>query len=103
MKTLQERATDAMAMLHDVPSPCISHCSMRESDGLCEGCFRTLAEIVLGRKWTTRKSASLEGTGATQSLIAITEATHETHYFLLDFISPYAWLAFQKLPRRCKV
>jgi predicted Fe-S protein YdhL (DUF1289 family) len=46
MKTLQERATDAMAMLHDVPSPCISRCSMRESDGLCEGCFRTLAEIV---------------------------------------------------------
>jgi predicted Fe-S protein YdhL (DUF1289 family) len=46
MKTLQERAADAMAMLHDVPSPCISHCIMRESDGLCEGCFRTLPEIV---------------------------------------------------------
>jgi predicted Fe-S protein YdhL (DUF1289 family) len=46
MKTLQERAAEAMVMLHDVPSPCISECRVRESDGLCEGCLRTLAEIV---------------------------------------------------------
>lgn len=47
MKTLQERAADAMAVPHDLPSPCISVCRMREADGLCEGCWRTLDEIAL--------------------------------------------------------
>jgi predicted Fe-S protein YdhL (DUF1289 family) len=41
-----ERARDAIAVRHDVPSPCISLCRMRERDGLCEGCWRTLDEIV---------------------------------------------------------
>ena len=47
MKTLQERAADAMAVQHDLASPCISVCRMRESDCLCEGCWRTLDEIAL--------------------------------------------------------
>jgi predicted Fe-S protein YdhL (DUF1289 family) len=46
MKTMQERAAEAMAVPRDVPSPCISLCRMRESDGLCEGCWRTLDEIA---------------------------------------------------------
>jgi predicted Fe-S protein YdhL (DUF1289 family) len=29
-----------------VPSPCISVCRMDAATGLCEGCFRTIDEIV---------------------------------------------------------
>ena len=29
-----------------VPSPCISVCRMDAASGLCEGCFRTIDEIV---------------------------------------------------------
>lgn len=29
-----------------VPSPCISICRMDAGSGLCEGCFRTIDEIV---------------------------------------------------------
>lgn len=29
-----------------VPSPCISVCRMNPHTGLCEGCFRTIDEIV---------------------------------------------------------
>jgi len=29
-----------------VPSPCISVCRMDTASGLCEGCFRTIDEIV---------------------------------------------------------
>lgn len=28
-----------------VPSPCISVCRISATDGLCEGCFRTLGEV----------------------------------------------------------
>ena len=31
-----------------VPSPCISICRMDEKTGLCEGCQRTIDEIVRG-------------------------------------------------------
>lgn len=30
----------------DVPSPCVSICSMNAATGLCEGCFRTRGEIA---------------------------------------------------------
>lgn len=30
----------------DLPSPCVSVCRMREDNGLCEGCFRSIAEIT---------------------------------------------------------
>jgi len=33
-----------------VPSPCISLCKMNQQTGLCEGCFRTIDEIVT---WST--------------------------------------------------
>ncbi|MEO8407612.1 MAG: DUF1289 domain-containing protein [Oxalobacteraceae bacterium] len=29
-----------------LPSPCINVCTMDETSGLCQGCGRTLAEIV---------------------------------------------------------
>jgi predicted Fe-S protein YdhL (DUF1289 family) len=29
-----------------VPSPCISLCKMNRDTGICEGCFRTIDEIV---------------------------------------------------------
>ena len=29
-----------------LPSPCISHCVMDQASGLCEGCQRTIDEIV---------------------------------------------------------
>ena len=29
-----------------IPSPCIEVCRMNELTGLCEGCWRSLAEIV---------------------------------------------------------
>ncbi|MEI8324166.1 MAG: DUF1289 domain-containing protein [Betaproteobacteria bacterium] len=46
MKSMPQRAADALAVPHAVPSPCISVCRMRACDGLCEGCWRTLDEIV---------------------------------------------------------
>lgn len=33
-----------------IPSPCISICRMNPATGLCEGCFRTIDEIV---QWGT--------------------------------------------------
>ena len=31
---------------NQVPSPCISVCTMDDASGLCEGCFRTIDEIA---------------------------------------------------------
>ena len=46
MKSLAERTEQATAPRGEVPSPCISVCRMRASDGLCEGCWRRLDEIA---------------------------------------------------------
>lgn len=35
-----------MTLPEPVPSPCISVCRMNASTGLCEGCYRTIDEIV---------------------------------------------------------
>jgi len=40
------RAMLAKATGQNVPSPCISVCCMSEQTGLCEGCYRTLDEII---------------------------------------------------------
>lgn len=29
----------------EIPSPCVGVCSIDESNGFCQGCFRTLDEI----------------------------------------------------------
>jgi len=34
----------------DVASPCINICKMNERSGLCEGCWRTLDEIIVWSK-----------------------------------------------------
>jgi predicted Fe-S protein YdhL (DUF1289 family) len=46
MNTMAQRTQAALACASDLPSPCISLCRMRAGDGLCEGCWRTLDEIV---------------------------------------------------------
>jgi predicted Fe-S protein YdhL (DUF1289 family) len=37
---------DSAARSDDVGSPCNNVCRMNPETGLCEGCFRTLAEIA---------------------------------------------------------
>lgn len=39
----------------EVQSPCIGVCSMDESNGFCQGCFRTLEEI---QQWWDLDNAS---------------------------------------------
>ena len=34
------------ALPSPVPSPCVSLCKMNRDSGLCEGCLRTLDEII---------------------------------------------------------
>jgi predicted Fe-S protein YdhL (DUF1289 family) len=46
---IAERAREVRAMADGkamLPSPCISVCRMDAATGLCEGCFRTIDEIV---------------------------------------------------------
>ena len=40
------RALLVRSVVENVPSPCISVCRMSESTGLCEGCWRTIDEII---------------------------------------------------------
>lgn len=35
-----------MTVCETVPSPCLSVCRMNEASGLCQGCYRTIDEIV---------------------------------------------------------
>ena len=35
--------------MNEVASPCISICTINETTGLCEGCWRTLGEIAAWR------------------------------------------------------
>lgn len=44
-----------------VPSPCISLCQMVAATGLCEGCLRTIDEIVA---WGTADDAYKRGVWA---------------------------------------
>ena len=37
-----------------VPSPCINVCRMNSRSGLCEGCFRTIDEII---QWSSAGDA----------------------------------------------
>jgi len=47
--------------LVDVASPCINICKMNEASGLCEGCWRTLDEIIVWSKSSNaNKTAILE-------------------------------------------
>lgn len=46
IKIIASRAMNVRASDENVPSPCISVCRISPESGLCEGCFRTLDEIV---------------------------------------------------------
>lgn len=39
-------ARSARAQAENLPSPCISVCTMNATSQLCDGCFRTLDEIA---------------------------------------------------------
>lgn len=49
-----------------VPSPCTSVCRMSGDTGLCEGCFRTLDEIVA---WSRLQDDGVDGKRAIWSAI----------------------------------
>lgn len=44
-KLLRDRAAE-LPQDEDVPSPCINVCTMNAETGLCNGCYRTIDEIV---------------------------------------------------------
>lgn len=46
MNSIAERAREARAKAQNVPSPCISVCTMNAAGGWCNGCLRTLDEIA---------------------------------------------------------
>jgi predicted Fe-S protein YdhL (DUF1289 family) len=50
MEWLAKLAMQAKGKERDVPSPCISVCTMELGRGLCRGCLRTLDEIA---DWST--------------------------------------------------
>jgi len=39
----------------DVPSPCISVCTMDEETGYCRGCFRTIEEITDWERYSNER------------------------------------------------
>ena len=45
-ESIAARAVLAGATAINVPSPCVSVCRMNERTGLCEGCWRTLDEVI---------------------------------------------------------
>ncbi len=47
---LARKAEQVQQQAHDLPSPCISVCTMERRTGLCRGCLRTLEEIAA---WST--------------------------------------------------
>ncbi len=54
MEWLARQAVRAQAKERDLPSPCISVCTMEIASGLCLGCLRTLEEIGV---WSTLDDA----------------------------------------------
>ena len=46
LEALAELGELAKSAGQGVPSPCISVCRMDAGSGLCQGCFRTLDEII---------------------------------------------------------
>jgi predicted Fe-S protein YdhL (DUF1289 family) len=47
---LEDRASFFQPDDEEVPSPCVSVCSMNANRTLCQGCFRTIPEIVAWSK-----------------------------------------------------
>jgi predicted Fe-S protein YdhL (DUF1289 family) len=58
LEALAALAELAQSTDYRVPSPCISVCRMDDTRGLCQGCFRTLDEIIhWGRAGEAEKRA----------------------------------------------
>ncbi len=53
-KTIADHARLTLASGQNVPSPCTSVCRISAVTGWCEGCFRTLDEIV---RWSNSGEA----------------------------------------------
>ena len=124
---IARRAREVSASrLPDVPSPCISVCRMDPVTQYCEGCFRTLDEIAAwgrmedaGKREVWRligqralapavsqgndaQDRALPGApeqdGRAQSSQRTAGKNMKQITFYLDFVSPFAYLAFEKLP-----
>jgi uncharacterized protein len=54
IETIADKVHLALVMAENLPSPCMSVCRMDETDGLCEGCLRTLDEIA---RWSAMTDA----------------------------------------------
>ena len=85
-----------------VPSPCITVCRMDARTGWCEGCLRTIDEIAA---WSAmdddeqaRRLASASSARRVEQLEAERAAMKQLTFYL-DFISPFAYLAFEQLPQ----
>ena len=57
-QVLLEKASELDAC-EFVPSPCISVCRMDAATGLCEGCYRTLDEIVAWSRATEEEKLAV--------------------------------------------
>ena len=47
LRALARLARLAQSATNPVPSPCISVCRMEADTGLCQGCYRTIDEIIV--------------------------------------------------------
>jgi len=54
MTTSSSQPSPRRSITGDVPSPCISVCTLLEPQGICAGCFRTLDEIA---QWSVLDAA----------------------------------------------
>jgi hypothetical protein len=68
---------------------------MDPANGLCEGCLRTLDEIAAWSRMAMRQARRV---GKIEQARGGTERGMKHITFYLDFISPYAYLAFEHLP-----
>jgi uncharacterized protein len=53
-QALLNKAATVRALTQNIPSPCISICKMDNQAGWCQGCFRTLDEIM---RWSCASDA----------------------------------------------
>lgn len=66
LQRLIESVDVALSSPNPTPSPCTSVCRMSQETGLCEGCLRTLDEIVA---WSQLSDEGAQGKRAIWSAI----------------------------------
>lgn len=66
VESLVDSVRLALVSIAPMPSPCTSVCRMSGATGLCEGCFRTLDEIVA---WSRLSDEGVDGKRAIWSAI----------------------------------